>query len=90
MTTDITRWLVSTPADRTHDRAIERINHQAEVAQTKIAGITRVAQTALLGALTVSMMKNEAAMISPADAGKFDLVATTAVMAMASQVQRLV
>ncbi len=90
VSSDITSWLSATPAERTHDRAIERVNHQADLAQTKIAGITRVAQTAMVGALSVSMMKNEAAMISPVDAGKFDLVATTAVMAMASQVQRLV
>jgi len=89
MNTDISRWLVSTPAERTRDREVERVWNHAHVALARVSATTQVAQTAMLGTLSVSMMKREASMLVPEDAAKFDLIATQAALGMAAEINRL-
>ncbi len=89
MSSDLTRWLASTPIERESNRAIDRVQAITQVTQAKVAGVTQVAQSALLGALALGMTKREAALLIPEDAAKYDLIATTAVLTMAAQVQQL-
>lgn len=89
MSNDITRWLASTPAERTRDREVEKVWNHADVALARVSATTQVAQSALLGATSIAMMKREAALLAPEDAGKFDLIATTAAMALAAEINRL-
>lgn len=76
-------------AERDRNRALEQVRTTTDVAAAKVMGVVEVGQVAMLGALQLSMMKHEAALMVPEDAAKFDLIATTAVMGMAQQVNRL-
>jgi len=89
MSGEITRWLANTPAERDRNRALERIDLQADLTQARVQAVVGVAQTAVLGALTVGMTKREAALLLPEDAAKFDLIATSAAIAVAGEIDRL-
>lgn len=89
MSSELVRRAAQSPAQRERSREIERVRTTTDIAIAKVMGVTEVSQTAMLGALQVSMMKREAALLVPEDAAKFDLVATTTVMAMAQQINRL-
>ena len=79
-------WLVASPAQREHQRDINRVRRGTDVAVARVVGISQVSQAAMLGTLNVAMMKREAAMLVPEDAATFDLVATQAAIAMAMQI----
>ncbi len=89
MSGELTRWIASTPAEREHDRTLIHIDQAADEAQARIQAMTGVAQTAIMGALSLGMVKREAALLIPEDAAKFDLIATTAAVAVAGQLERL-
>jgi hypothetical protein len=80
------RWFATLPAERERARRLERVYLNTDEAVARVAGITRVSQSAMLGTLVVSMMKREAALLVTEDAAKFDLVATQAAIALASEI----
>jgi NADPH-dependent curcumin reductase CurA len=89
MSGELVRWLAATPAEREHDRALEKVHGTADAALARVSAVAQVSQAAMLGTLSVAMTKREAAMLVPEDAGKFDLIATQAAIAMANEVTRM-
>jgi len=89
MSGELVNWLASTPAERDRDRAVDRVYKQADVVQAKVSAIVQVSQAAMLGTLSVSMMKREAALLVPEDAAKFDLIATQAAIPSAMQIEKV-
>jgi hypothetical protein len=74
------------PARYHQGQVTSRVGKNGNVAAARVLAVAQVAQEAMLGALSVSMAKREAALLVPEDAAKFDLIATQAAICMAMQV----
>lgn len=90
MSGELVSWLGGASATEVrHDRALERVQNHTDLAIARVTGIAQVAQTAMMGTLSVAMMKREASLLVVEDAAKFDLVATHAAIGMATVINRL-
>lgn len=88
MSTDLTRWLASSPAERDRNRAIERIDLATDQAHARINAITDVTRHAVFGALTLEMTKREAELLCPDGSAAFNIITNAGVFNLASLVQR--
>lgn len=89
MTGELVRYLAMTPAEREQGQALEKITRNVDVAVARVGGITHVAQSGLVGVLTISMTKKQATMLAPEDSDKFEFIATTGAVGIATEIQRL-
>ncbi|HSY15256.1 MAG TPA: hypothetical protein VK816_04650 [Jatrophihabitantaceae bacterium] len=89
MSGQMSRRVATAPIRRERDRELAVIQKQAQLAAARAAAVGQLGQAAMFGTLALSMMKREASFLVPEDAAKFDLVATTAVLGMAQQINRL-
>jgi hypothetical protein len=89
MSGELTTWLAGSPVERQRNRAVAQVRANADVSQARVGAVNQVSQAAMLGTLSVAMMKREASLLVPEDAAKFDLIATQAAIGMAMQIQRI-
>jgi hypothetical protein len=86
---ELARRRMATEVARLREHQTLVAHASADVGVARVSAVMQVSQAAMLGTLSLSMMKREASLLVPEDAAKFDLIATQATIAMASEINRI-
>lgn len=76
MSTELTRWLSGTSAvDRQQERELAAVEHAADVAEARVAGVNRTTKRAMYETMLTNMMRARAEQVAPDGAELYAMIA---------------
>lgn len=90
MAGEVTRWLSGDSAlERQHDRELATVEHAADVAEVRVAGINRVTKRAMYETMLTNVLRARAEQIAPDGAELYAMIAVAGAVESAKVINDL-